>query len=255
MQKEENVYGKDKGTEETASAEEQKEEASTVLGKFKDVNALARAYGALEAEFTRRSQRLKELERLTENSVSDLRGAEDSGVEKLRKSAEARRAATKAFDEFVAEVGKAHTEEGAKGTEPDGGKDLPSETEGAKTAEEAGTAKPKESLSETGGGAEEIPSAAEGFGKAELRGGAAFAPVAKSGDATALSEELYKRVCLDEGVRLRIIGEYLSSLGKEAAPITTGRAGTLATPPLKARSIGDAGVMALRYFQKPLGGE
>ena len=32
------------------------------LGKFKDVNALLKAYNSLEAEFTKRSQRLKELE-------------------------------------------------------------------------------------------------------------------------------------------------------------------------------------------------
>ena len=34
------------------------------LGKFKDVNALLKAYSSLEAEFTKRSQRLKELEDL-----------------------------------------------------------------------------------------------------------------------------------------------------------------------------------------------
>lgn len=34
------------------------------LGKFKDVNALLKAYSSLEAEFTKRSQRLKELEEL-----------------------------------------------------------------------------------------------------------------------------------------------------------------------------------------------
>ncbi len=33
-----------------------------LAGKFKSVDALARAYGELEAEFTRRSQRLKALE-------------------------------------------------------------------------------------------------------------------------------------------------------------------------------------------------
>ncbi len=36
--------------------------AAAELGKFKDVEALKQAYEALEAEFTRRSQRLKELE-------------------------------------------------------------------------------------------------------------------------------------------------------------------------------------------------
>lgn len=36
--------------------------ATPDLGKFKSVDALLRAYGELEAEFTRRSQRLKALE-------------------------------------------------------------------------------------------------------------------------------------------------------------------------------------------------
>ncbi len=43
-------------------AEAEQEKAAAVLGKFKDVKALMDAYTALEAEFTRRSQRLKELE-------------------------------------------------------------------------------------------------------------------------------------------------------------------------------------------------
>ena len=144
MMKEENVYEETTQTEEVAAAKNQ-EEASTVLGKFKDVDALVRAYSSLQAEFTRRSQKLKELEKEAEE-WKRKNGADEMGVEKLRKSAEARWAATKAFDEFVAEVGKAHAEEVAKGTEPEGGKDLPSETAEANTVEEAGTAKPKESL-------------------------------------------------------------------------------------------------------------
>ncbi len=38
------------------------EEGAILAGKFKSVEALVRAYGELEAEFTRRSQRLKALE-------------------------------------------------------------------------------------------------------------------------------------------------------------------------------------------------
>ena len=67
---------------ETASTEEiaQNQEALSVLGKFKDVDALAKAYGSLQAEFTRRSQRLKELERQAENFNAQT---EKSGAEKL----------------------------------------------------------------------------------------------------------------------------------------------------------------------------
>jgi len=50
-------------TTDTAGAEENK--AVAELGKFKDVKALMEAYTSLEAEFTRRSQRLKELEKAT----------------------------------------------------------------------------------------------------------------------------------------------------------------------------------------------
>ena len=38
------------------------EEPSVSLGKFKDVNALLTAYNSLQAEFTKRCQRIKELE-------------------------------------------------------------------------------------------------------------------------------------------------------------------------------------------------
>lgn len=43
------------------------------LGKFKDVEALARAYRELEAEFTRRSQRLKALEEASRNDGAQAR--------------------------------------------------------------------------------------------------------------------------------------------------------------------------------------
>lgn len=58
----------DKATANTAEAEERKEVAAD-LGKFKDVQALMQAYEALEAEFTRRSQRLKELEESKERQT------------------------------------------------------------------------------------------------------------------------------------------------------------------------------------------
>ena len=56
-----NLTDEKRGTADTAQAEEEKE-AAAGLGKFKDVKALMNAYASLEAEFTRRSQRLKELE-------------------------------------------------------------------------------------------------------------------------------------------------------------------------------------------------
>lgn len=52
-------------------AEAEKQSAAAVTGKFRDVEALMQAYQALEAEFTRRSQRLKELEANKEISAPD----------------------------------------------------------------------------------------------------------------------------------------------------------------------------------------
>lgn len=53
-----------KDIRETADTAEAEKEitAAPDLGKFKDVQTLLKAYSDLEAEFTRRSQRLKELE-------------------------------------------------------------------------------------------------------------------------------------------------------------------------------------------------
>ena len=48
-------------TADTAEAEK-REDTAAELKKFKDAEALQKAYLSLEAEFTRRSQRLKELE-------------------------------------------------------------------------------------------------------------------------------------------------------------------------------------------------
>ncbi len=47
---------------EAEAAEAELKEAAAPLGKFKDVQTLMKAYSELEAEFTRRCQRLKELE-------------------------------------------------------------------------------------------------------------------------------------------------------------------------------------------------
>ena len=54
-----------KDLRETADTAEAEKEitAAPDLGKFKDVQTLLKAYSDLEAEFTRRSQRLKELEK------------------------------------------------------------------------------------------------------------------------------------------------------------------------------------------------
>lgn len=57
----ENVDATGQVTADTAEADKEKI-AAAGLGKFGSVDALIAAYSSLEAEFTRRSQRLKELE-------------------------------------------------------------------------------------------------------------------------------------------------------------------------------------------------
>ena len=237
MEEKENVGVETASTEEIAKANgavAQNQEALSVLGKFKDVDALAKAYGSLQAEFTRRSQRLKELERQAENFNAQT---EKSGAEKLRKKAELKKAEERAFDEFVSELeqGGENRGEGEKDNalEPliekeralgsSGYTDMPTSEKGA-----------LETSAETALGLER--DATVGLGREPA--------VAVS------SDDLYQRVSRDENVRLRIIGEYLSSLGKVNAPLMRGGASTLASPPLKAKSIDEAGGMALRYFKK-----
>lgn len=85
MKEEENVYEETTRSEDTTAVEEEK--ASTVPSKFKDVDALVRAYSSLQAEFTRRSQKLKELEKKLENferGGRDARLGRKSSVEMQR---------------------------------------------------------------------------------------------------------------------------------------------------------------------------
>ena len=91
-------------------AEAKVEKGSTAFGKFKDANALLEAYESLQAEFTRRSQRLKELEKATENLENRDEKKSASGVEKLRKTSAERRKETKEFDAFIADTGASFLE-------------------------------------------------------------------------------------------------------------------------------------------------
>lgn len=193
----ENVYGQTTATGQTDAGCAQENVGSAGLGKFKNVDALLQAYESLQAEFTRRSQRLKQLERETEERGRE--GVSATGAEKLRKIAEERKAEEAEFDSYVAEL-----EECAR------------------------------SVSDT----------------VEVDKGQNSPPVAENREVEALSSDLlYQKAVGDENVRLKIIGEYLSSLGKTGAPLMRGGAGTLVAPPQKARSVQEAGSMALRFFK------
>ena len=225
MEKEENVYEETTLTEDVAEAKEK--EALTVLGKFKDVSALERAYESLQAEFTRRSQKLRELEKEMDN----FKKSASAGAEKLRKTAQARREETKRFDAFVADMGMVSQE-----------KEKPVDLEKEAQAYTEETEEKAVSLSKEAKPQEEDAKAEKG-------------PLAGvSEDAFLSAEELFKRANDDEEVRLRIVGEYLASLGKAGAPLTAGGMRMLATPPTKPKSVGEAGNMALLYFRKPIEG-
>ena len=245
MKKKENVYKETKATETVTEVKAETgvglpQEDSAVAKKFKDVNALARAYESLQAEFTRRSQRLKELEKRTENPYAEVgatSGSADSGAEKLRKNAESRREQTREFDEFVSQVNKAREPIG-----PD------EEIRPVATAENSdGNAE-----NAANGQVHIETTEKEGERLAEKKGDfvADNASPSVAGNVPS-TEDLYAQVCRDEGVRLRIIGEYLSSVGRGAAPITAAGAGPYVSPPRKAKNLGDAAAMALQYFKKP----
>ncbi len=230
MERKDNDYvAKAEGAEETVAVSEKEENASTALKKFKDVDALEKAYNSLQAEFTRRSQKLKELERKWENSLKEKAEAERVGVEKLRQNASARKREEKEFNDFVSEIESASVRaQSVKDSEPD----LPS-AEGTK-ADLTPDVKPK----------------AEEAVLLEKEKTQSFVATGGTEQTAETSFELYERAVRDENVRLKIIGEYLSSLKNAGAPIMKTGSGLLATPPMKAKSITEAGNMALRFFKK-----
>ena len=263
MEKEENVYATTEGTGDVAISQNCVEntagkDASAVPSKFKNVDALARAYTALQAEFTRRSQRLKELEKQLDNS-----GAEgDSGAEKLRKNARARKLESKRFEDFLAETERRDTEGDFTAEEPT--EKQPSnevEVEKGSTMYAMNTSPDTENCEE-----EKLVSEAQasigaengkdcrptnsGGGNTQSQGNMQTS-VADSECGAVDSQTLYSQVCRDENVRLRIIGEYLASLGRSDAPLMRGGMGMMTAPPRKATSISEAGDMALIYLKKP----
>ena len=244
MEKEDNVYEETTPAEEFAEAS--KEGALTVLGKFKDVGALMRAYESLQAEFTRRSQRLRELERASGN-FKDGKGS-PLGVEKLRKTAKEKREEQKEFDAFVADMVCPSVDE-VKPDEALFSEGKPEEKGEEKVCfneanKEAGSVTEMEKL--TVGQTDKRAAATERDVKTgEVK------PSIVGDKAQGVTEDLFEKAVNDEGVRLRIIGEYLSSLGKTNAPLTAVGGGTFATPPAKAKTVGEAGNMALLYFRKP----
>lgn len=245
------------GAAESADAFAEKDFRSALPPKFKDVNALAEAYNALQAEFTRRCQRLKELEmRARKFSETDRKQPDN----KPKSDAD----------------GGVHAAEGADKTlhyPTDNGvgavSDPEKETSGAANADMTFEDKDKENreaavaLDKGGENAAFKVAAAADEKQADERNAdlkktvsgncaagetAGNAPENTSGNLGAGGNAAEMKI--DEETRLKIIGEYLSSLRKNDAPLLRGGAGTFGTPPVRATSLEEAGAMALRAFKR-----
>lgn len=192
------------------------ETASATLKKFKDVNALAAAYSSLEAEFTRRSQKIKRLEKL-------LAEGKDEEIANAEKQTEEILTSPDTENLSVAEKTASEVSPSAESVEESSG--------------EKETATVKEEL---------LPQS----GVANLSGTVTGVGVDTPSSVGLSKERLYELATNNEAVRLQIIGDYLSSLSKSDAPLMRGGKGTMASPVEKAKSISQAGVMALDYFKK-----
>ena len=206
--------------EETMSGMENAKDGkgSAVLKKFKDENALAKAYGELEAEFTRRSQKLKALERELANLQAEkpVSVGEVEGV-------------------FI------------------GDNAANSSTGGEALVEPTDESSIKESGS-VGDEATNAESVGEELGKRSLDGASAFEKIDKESAVESIAqkvsdEEIYERASGNEEIRLKIIGDYFASLKKSSTPLIRGGQGTIVSPNTRAMNVSQAGDMALRYFK------
>ena len=252
------------------------EEKKAILGKFKSVDALTKAYGALEAAFTKKSQQVasmrEKIERLEQKAAF--------GVEKLRRNAGLRREREREFDGFLRELGGGIATNsvsdltGKNGETPIAESNVSERTPARENCaenvgryglnEEKSGEMPADRLDEglNTQRAErfERPSVSDGTGENPIwqNGGKAVEQVgvgqeknrvAREKAADFSQEDLYDAVKRNEKVRLKIIGEYLASIGKSSAPIGAGGMTTLAIPPQRAKTVNEAGGMALRYFK------
>ena len=258
MQNMENVCEIANQTEQGSKVVKEEKVGSADLGKFKDVSALLQAYQALQAEFTRRSQRLKRLEEQdkqrrngkelgerapitdAENvraekpvaSDADGQGASDADgqVASLKNAV----SASQPSDEVQVAAETARNTVASEADAPCDGGECPCSTKEEKITamHEADLAAAHAKIS----GVENNSANVEREIQAER-------VVEQS------AQSLYEQAAANEEVRLRIVGDYLSSIGKSNAPLIKGGVGALVAPPKKPRNISDAGNMALAYLK------
>ena len=263
MQEQENVYVETESAEQGTKGVAAKDVAvgevgSAALGKFKDVNALFEAYRSLQAEFTRRSQRLKRLEREAEK-----RGLADVEAEETAETATAEvvehQSDTIARPDLVmgesVETGAAEEQGSPEQNEcfsggncavnaDMGGSFLETdETQGALIGERTddGVAQNTETASQQG----------------VWRGARVFSQGASGQESAAISHQnandpdaLYERASANESVRLRIVGDYLSSIQKGGAPLMRGGTQAIPSGKTQAQTIAEAGQRTLIWLRE-----
>lgn len=225
---------------ESAMVGAKEQSGSAVFRKFKDINALAQAYGTLEAEFTRRSQRLKELERMLARSVEESQenskeksGSDDQGGE-------------------TPESGSKTAEQGSKVPEERSNGEIEIVQPECELGHEKVVADDEVGSEKTNDGV--VSGQMQGFGEKAFSDGEELnvSVVAPSTDGVVQKlsdDEIYRMATENGNARKKIIEEYLASLKNAGAPLARGGVGAVASPPLKARSVSDAGNMALQFFR------
>ena len=245
MRKEDNVC-ENAVPETERAAEAERGKGSAVLGKFRSVDALAEAYGALEAEFTRRSQRLKELEKQADNFHSALSADSLTAAEKpQKKEVGGEEKFLRAPDGKEKEIFETPSANCGKGKE---------NSEVSSLSDEKTVAAP---VPDTEGGKPAVPQTPpakerepDPFKAQANKGAEERASEERVSEERASEEDLYRAACNSEAVRLRIIGDYLASIRSADAPLMRGGTAVFTAPPVKAKSIAEAGTMALCYFKK-----
>lgn len=209
---------------------------SAPLGKFKSVDALLQAYNSLQAEFTRRSRRLRELEgKLAENAATAPAG----GDEETAPVEKALGAAGQAENAFAPVAGTGGTAAPAGGETP--AEDAPAEEAGKQAAAREGacgqcgvdmaSAARESACGQCGA---DMASAARDAGMAGLEQGEAAVPggTARGGEAVPVS-------AIEEAVE-RAVRRAAASMPY----LMPGGSAFAAAPPRRIGSIEEAGRLA-----------
>ena len=248
-------------TTDTAEAEER--EAVTDLGKFKDVKALLEAYQALEAEFTRRSQKLKELEASKEQEAPARRAQTDRVQTEGKPSSEGQTSEEES-DKKVStengetpEVGKEEENVAPRTALPEGASPLPALPQKAVTEEalpkKAVTeeALPEKAVTEEALRQTALPelSAQGDLGQAHADAAIAQAPSAEATNSNGGGAVGVTLSELSQQMKNAVIEEYLTAvLAKRGVPFVTG-GGAVSAAKRTPKTVSEAGALANKLFK------